>query len=245
MRRRTFPEPLRVGRRPVAWRTSDILRWQNNLPRGPARPPTNPEADRTCGPTIAALFEEYTKIAQQARSWPEQRRIFEKEVVPVWGERLVSEIQKRDIRELVLAKATTAPIMANRLLDRLSRLFSFAVELDWISVNPAHGLPPPTRERSRDRVLSRDELRELWPALQDGQPLTDVLLMMLLTAQRRGEISRMRWQDVDIHRGWWTIPAELSKNADPHPVPLIAEARALLTNGVGLASGTKFMCSPP
>jgi prophage regulatory protein len=164
MKRGEFPQPLRVTSHRVAWRERDIRDWEDGLPVGTAKPPNphgpkgkqwkeellaavaaadlnrvvnevrpNPERDR---PTIAALFEEYTKIAQQARSWPEQRRIFEKEVVPVWGERLVSEIQKRDIRELVLAKATTAPIMANRLLDRLSRLLSFAVELDWISSTP-------------------------------------------------------------------------------------------------------------
>jgi integrase len=83
-------------------------------------------------------------------------------------------------------------------------------------------------------VLTRDELRELWPALHeteaknaDGTPkprlsqtLNDMLIVMLLTAQRRGEVCTMRWQDVDLLTGWWLIPAESSKNADPHRVPL-------------------------
>jgi integrase len=59
---------------------------------------------------------------------------------------------------------------------------------------------------------------------------------MLLTAQRRGEVCTMRWQDIDLATGWWLIPAESSKNADPHPVPLtpmvveILERRASAEN---------------
>ena len=89
--------------------------------------------------------------------------------------------------------------MANRLLARISRLFSFALERDWISANPAFRIPKPGEERSRDRVLSRDELRELWTALHtteaknpDGTPkrqlsqtLKDSLIVMLLTALPR------------------------------------------------------------
>jgi len=91
-------------------------------------------------------------------------------------------------------------------------------------------------------VLSRDELRELWTALHDAdtknpdgtpkrqlsQTLKDSLIVMLLTAQRRGEICTMRWQDVDLTTAWWTIPAESSKNADPHRVPLTPRAVEIL-----------------
>jgi integrase len=97
-------------------------------------------------------------------------------------------------------------------------------------------------EKSRDRVLSREELRELWTALHqtgaedaEGKPLprlsktlNDAFIVMLLTAQRSGEVCRMRWQDVDIESGWWTIPAEASKNHDPHRVPLTAWVLELL-----------------
>lgn len=143
---------------------------------------------------------------------------------------------------MVQAKAETAPTMANRLLARISRLFSSALERDWISANPAFRIKKPGEERSRDRVLTRDELRELWTALHtteaknpDGTPkpqlsqtLRDSLIVMLLTAQRRGEICTMRWQDVDLTTTWWTIPAESSKNADPHRVPLTPMAVEIL-----------------
>ena len=137
---------------------------------------------------------------------------------------------------LVDRKAETAPIMANRILARVSRLFSFAVERDWIEANPAMRIVKPGDEKSRDRVLSREELRELWTALHQteakdangrklsrlSQTLNDAFIVMLLTAQRCGEVCRMQWREVDLATGWWTIPGDISKNHDPHRVPLTA-----------------------
>jgi site-specific recombinase XerD len=79
----------------------------------------------------------------------------------------VVDIRRRDIRELVERKAQTSPIQGNRVLDRISAMFTFAVDQDWIESNPAWRIKKPGQERSRDRVLTRDELRELWPALHE------------------------------------------------------------------------------
>jgi integrase len=201
--------------------------------------------------TVQALYDRYRdRQEKMLRSWSEVRRIMEREVLPVWRHRRVVDLHRRDIRELVERKARTAPIQANRMLQRISAMLSFAVDQDWIESNPAWRIKKPGRERSRDRVLTRDELRELWAALHEteaenadgtrkprlSQALNDMLIVMLLTAQRRGEVCTMRWQDLDLVTGWWIIPAESSKNADPHRVPLtprvleILERRAEATN---------------
>jgi len=193
--------------------------------------------------TVQALYDLYRAQHEKTlRSWSEVRRIMEREVLPVWRHRRVVDLRRRDIRELVERKARTAPIQANRILQRISAMLTFAVDQDWIESNPAWRIKKPGRERSRDRVLTREELRELWAGLHethatnpDGTPrprlsqtLNDMLVVMLLTAQRRGEVCRMRWQDVDLATGWWTIPAESSKNADPHRVPLTSPVLRIL-----------------
>jgi integrase len=183
--------------------------------------------------TVGALVDAYEKSGASARrSWKETKRILSVDVLPAWKARPVREITRRDVRDLVERKAATAPVMANRLLSTLSALFNFALDREWIESNPAHRMPPPTKEQSRDRVLSAEELRELWPALheteaeKDGKPLprltptlNDAFLTMLLTAQRLGEVCRMRWQDVDLKQGWWTIPGAFTKNGTDHRVP--------------------------
>jgi len=55
-----------------------------------------------------------------------------------------------------------------------------------------------------------------------------VLKLRLITAQRGGEVVNMRWADVDLKAGWWTIPAEHAKNKLPHRVPLTAMAVKIL-----------------
>lgn len=196
----------------------------------------------TYGDTVGALYELYKKATERKRSWPEQRRIFENEVLPAWRNRRVQDMTRRDIRALVDRKAETAPIMANRILARVSRLFSFAVERDWIEANPALRIVKPGDEKSRDRVLSRDELRELWPALHEteakdangkklprlSQTLNDAFVVMLLTAQRCGEVCKMQWREVDLATAWWTIPGDVAKNHDPHRVPLTAPVLEVL-----------------
>jgi integrase len=193
--------------------------------------------------TVQALYELYRSRKEKVlRSWSEVRRILEKEVLPTWRHRRVTDIRRRDIRELVEEKAQTAPIQGNRVLERISALFTFAVDQDWIEANPAWRIKKPGQERSRDRVLTRDEIRELWPVLHqteamnaDGnaQPrlsetLNDAFLAMLLTAQRCGEVCQMQWSQVDLTTGWWAIPGEVSKNHDPHRVPLTSMVLEIL-----------------
>lgn len=236
---------LTIGRHPdigLADARKSAIRERGRIVGG-ADPAAEKHDERaTYGDTVGALFDLYEKAAQKKRSWPEQRRILKNEVLPAWRHLRVQDIARRDIRALVDKKAETAPVMANRMLSRISRLFSFAVERDWIEANPALRIGKPGKEKSRDRVLSRAELHELWGALHEteardaeGEPLSrlssvlnDALIVMLVTAQRSGEVCRMRWEDVDLDRAWWTIPAHDSKNGDPHRVPLTAEAVSAL-----------------
>ena len=44
----------------------------------------------------------------------------EREVLPVWRHLRVVDVKRRTVRELVERKARHAPIMANRILSRIS-----------------------------------------------------------------------------------------------------------------------------
>ena len=58
--------------------------------------------------------------------------------------------------------------------------------------------------------------------------LAALLKVRLLTGQRGGELVRMKWADVDLDGGWWTIPAADTKNGEPHRVPLVERAKSLI-----------------
>jgi len=90
-------------------------------------------------------------------------------------------------------------------------------------------IKPPGLEQQRDRVLSGDEIRLVWKALDGESPLIATLFRIrLLTAQRGGEVHGAAWSEFDLASHWWTIPAERSKNALAHRVPLSPQAVRIL-----------------
>jgi integrase len=96
-----------------------------------------------------------------------------------------------------------------------------------VEFNPVAGLPPQGQERSRERVLSEDEIRALWAAWEaEGSVTSGLFRMLLLTAQREAEVRGMRW--ADISGSWWAVPPGIVKNKLAHRVYLGVEALALL-----------------
>lgn len=150
-------------------------------------------------------------------------------LVARWGNRRIKDITRRDVRELLDEIAGRAPIMANRTLALVRKMFNFAIERDWLEANPCQMVKPPGREKPRDRVLSEDEIRRLWKALDDESSVVAALFRLrLLTAQRGGEVQGAAWSEFDLSARWWTIPAERSKNGLAHRVPLSPQALQVL-----------------
>ena len=150
-------------------------------------------------------------------------------IVTRWGSRKLKDIQRRDVRELLDEMAARAPIMANRTLALVRKMFNFAIEHDWLEANPCHLIKCPAPEKQRDRVLSADEIRRVWTALDREQvTIASFFRLRLLTAQRGGELLAAPWTEIDLASGWWTIPAERSKNRLAHRVPLSPQALRIL-----------------
>jgi integrase len=183
------------------------------------------------GETFADLAKDYVKFhaKRHKRSWEEDDRKINVELLPRWHARKVKDITRRDVRALVETIAERAPIAANRTLALIRKMFNYAIGADWIEANVAALIPKPGREQSRDRVLSEDEIRAVWVECEPERPALRALTRLrLVTAQRGGELQRMAWADVDLEIGWWTIPGTVTKNKMPHRVPLSPAAIDIL-----------------
>jgi integrase len=132
-----------------------------------------------------------------------------------------------------------APISANRIYSLLKQFFTWAAAKDLIPASPMAGVERPGgEEHSRTRVLSDDEIRAFWSKLDDCEIREQsrlALKVLLLTGQRRGELTRARWSHFDLDQKLWTIPVELQKTSHartvvqgPHVVPLSPFALDLL-----------------
>jgi integrase len=174
--------------------------------------------------------DDYAKLNK--KSWEEDERQINSDLLPKWKSRPAVEIRSEDLLLLLNAKVKNgAPVAANRLRALVSRIFTFGADQRLVpaTANPVIGVKKPTKEASRERVLTDDEIRRIWDACDTQNPYVSAWFRLrLVTAQRGGELLQMRWQDIDEKSHFWSIPAEYVKNAHGHRVFLNALARTII-----------------
>lgn len=196
-----------------------------------ARSAAKMPSDRDLIEKVAEAFiERYAKANTRESSWKETKRILDKEVVPAWKGRRLPEIGRADVHELLDGIVDRgAPILANRVLAAVRKMFGWAVERGLVDASPCEKVKAPSAERSRDRVLSDDELRQVWRAADAiGWPFGALFKVLILTGQRRNEVGSMRWSELDLDKKLWTLPRERAKNDVQHSVPLSEPALTIL-----------------
>jgi integrase len=203
--------------------------------------------DRDTVEAVAREFiEKYARPNTRARSWIEAARIIGLqpdpaddtklirtksggEVLSRWGSRNIRDISTDDVNgmlDAIMARGKT--VLANRTLAHVRKMFNWAVKRRFIAVSPCAGVDKPSKETSRDRVLTDNELRLVWRAAERiDWPFGPVVQMLILTCQRRQEVAGMH--RAELHGRSWIISKERTKNGKAaHEVPLSPAALALL-----------------
>jgi len=182
----------------------------------------------TFGKLADEYIERHAKVHK--RSWKEDQRQLDADLLPKWKHRPASEIVRRDVRDVLDKKATSgAPIAANRIRALISKVYNFGIEAELVEHNPVIGIKRVGRESKRERVLTPDEIRRVWIACDTQSARVSAWFRLrLVTGQRGGELLQMRWRDIDEVAEWWTIPGAFVKNAHGHRVFLNDGAREIL-----------------
>jgi len=198
-------------------------------------------------PTISQLVNEYIEkwAKPRKRTWEEDARMLSKDVIPLLGRRKAKDIKRRDIVLLIDEIVDRgSPITANRTLRIIKKMFSFAVKRGVLDASPCMEIDPPAKENQRERVLTEEEIKIFWFGL-DKAKMSDatklVLRLLLITAQRKGEVSQAEWSEIDLKKGWWTIPKEKSKNERTHRVPLSPMAIDIFKQAKILAGDSRWV----
>lgn len=193
-------------------------------------------------PDVAAALLGY--VDQVAAGTPQGKRRTKRKPVAT----LISELGHLKARDITRRQLITlldaivergAPVTANRVHALLAQLFTWAAAKDLIPASPMAGVERPGgEERPRQRVLTAEEIKGFWtklPTAEMAEPTRLALKLLLVTAQRRGELTFAKWTDFDLPGKVWTIPTELLKTSharrtepDPHVVPLSPLALELL-----------------
>lgn len=187
--------------------------------------------DRTFGEVaklwLAAKRAGKTKARGRNKSVDLQERRLDLYVLPHWQDRKIAEIKRADVRALV--EPIEGLVTPNRVLTLIKTIFRWALSKDMIEASPAESIDKPNAEAPRQRVLTMDEIARVWAAAGLlGYPTGHWARVLLLTGQRRSEVAEMRWRDLDLKAGTWTLAAGDTKSERAHMVPLCPAVVATL-----------------
>jgi len=193
--------------------------------------------ERITHPSISQLstryLEHYVRPKLKPATSAKYERQLKKHVLPKLGKRKVKEVRKAEIVSLVEEMASKTPILANRVLALVKGLFSYAVSVDIIQLNPASGIQPPGKEHIRERVLNLSEIAALWKLLDQhhNQDHADAIKLILLTAQRPGEVVDIHGDDIE--GCWWKLAGSKTKSGRPNRIYLAPLAREIINGRQG------------
>jgi integrase len=193
--------------------------------------------------TVAAIVAEHIERHQKPRNraWKEVERVLVRELKP-WANRPIREITRRDVRDLLRDIVDRgSPYMANRTLAHVRKLFGWAMDEEYVTASPVAGVKAPAGETSRDRVLEPAELAAIWRACDAlGWPFGPLVRLLIVTGQRIGEVTAMRWEHLDVARAEWRLPSEAVKTKRAHAVPLSPLALEIIASLPRVGDGLVF-----
>src|SRR5215472_12962326 len=192
---------------------------------------TDPFAQTLSGEGFGATVDRYLdrkRAALKPRSFRETERYLRNHSSPLHSLKL-AQIDRRIVAALLgEIETSSGPIARNRARSALSSLFNWCIQEGLLDTNPVQGTGKAAEGGSRERVLTQDELRKLWCALDDS-PFSNIFRLLLLTGQRRQEIGALQWSEVDLARKMIVLPPARTKNSRQHELPLSAQALAILS----------------
>jgi integrase len=211
-----------------------------------ARIETRKAAQRGC--TIEELYRDFRDHhLRRERRRPEQaEQAIENHVLPyqptdangdpdgpAWRDYKAADLTRREIiARLREINEAGSPRMCEVVKALISQMYRHGLDNGLLDSNPADRLPTiGSRGNPRDRRLTDAEIRKFWDKLDTAKlrpMMRDAYRLLLITGQRRGEVAGARWDEID--GDLWTLPAQRTKNARAHEVPLTDFALEIIDN---------------
>ncbi|MFM9938658.1 MAG: tyrosine-type recombinase/integrase [Hyphomicrobiaceae bacterium] len=205
------------------------------------RNPKDARAPNKQVPTFGEVAD--ALIATMAPSWrnPKSRAAWEmtlRDYAKPLRNRPVNEIGVEDVLAVLKPHWERRPETAVRLRGRIERVLNYAIAKELRKDdNPAAWrgrlqdlLPPrPKLTRGHHAAMPIDDLPAFMARLRAADAVAARCLeFTILTAARTGEALGACWDEVDLEKGIWSLPAARMKAGKPHRVPLSERAKAIL-----------------
>ncbi len=199
--------------------------------------------------SFGALFGDW--LARHAKlkkkSWPHDEALYRRHIERRLGGVAANTIKRADLAQTLDEIARTATgIQANRCQSLISSVLNWAVNEGRLESSPSYRLPKRAAEAPRERILTLGELKAVWEGLASGPMGSDIeriLRLLMLTGQRRSEVTEARKTEFDLDRldPIWTIPGRRTKNGVMHQVPLTPLSAQLVSDALNDSGDSPFL----
>lgn len=188
----------------------------------------------------------------QALSWTPRHAQYvikrlEADIFSTLGTRPISNITAPELLAVLkIIEKRGAIDIAHRALQTCGQIFRYAIATSRASRDVAADLRGALKTRKAEHYnrLQANELPEFFTKLTEynGDKLTKLAIhLLVLTFVRTGELRGARWEEVNLDKAEWRIPAERMKMRDPHIVPLSTQAVAVIKELEPLSRHTDFL----
>ena len=160
-----------------------------------------------------AYGEQHIDRNYKFRTAKETRRLVNKHLA-AFMTRPIGAITKAELTRII---DRLSPSEANHLFGVLRTFFAWCERHDHLFRSPLANLGKPHREKSRERVLSDDELARVWAASERCGTFGRIVRLLVLTGQRKGEIAGLH--PSYLHPGQIIWPSTATKNAREQALP--------------------------
>lgn len=183
--------------------------------------------------TFEVILERFIEVYAKPNieTWPAAQRLLKTHALPKFKGQQLDKMTRADVHDLLDdLSAKHSPSIARETRKHLSKMFNWAVDRGALPASPLAGMRrPDLAYAARERVLTMEELRKVWEVAGSlGYPFGQMTRLLILTAQRRSEIS-------DLQRSWLRpdlvaveIPASVYKTDRPHVFPLSKPAAEIV-----------------
>jgi integrase len=185
---------------------------------------------KTVNQVLDQFLKRYVK-KRGLRSEAEIESSFRRHVRPRIGARPIYDLRRSEIVEMLdEIEDRGSARLADTVLAQVRKAFNWwATRDDRFNSPIVRGMARVSlRELTRTRVLSDDEFRQVWEALDGYRPdaYGRIVRVLMLTGARLNEVARLRWDEIDGE--CWTIPAARYKSKIDHTLPILPAVKELI-----------------
>ena len=195
---------------------------------------------REAAPTFEEALEKVIRLHQPtwkdggrtADSW---RACVKQYAMSRIGRKRVSDITAADVLDIVGSIWTDRHETAKKVKRRLGAVLAWAVTQGYRADNPVQAitvaLPKADNLKGHFKAIPHEEVRTAIETVRASQAYPSTIRcfeFLILTATRSGEARLMTWNEVDLRKRTWIIPANRTKTGKEHRVPLSSRACEIL-----------------